>query len=48
MFDYLKFDKPIIATQIGASGFENSKNVNVVEDVVDTLPLLLGMVGTKG
>jgi glycosyl transferase family 1 len=48
MFDYLKFDKPIIATQIGSSGFENSKNVIVVEDVEDTLRLLLEMVETKG
>jgi mannose/fructose/N-acetylgalactosamine-specific phosphotransferase system component IIB len=48
MFDYLKFDKPIIATQIGSSGFENNKNVIVVEDVADALQLLLEMVETKG
>ncbi len=48
MFDYLNFDKPIIATQIGSSGFENNRNVIVVEDVEDTLQLLLGMVETKG
>ena len=37
-----------IVTQIGLSGFENHKNVIVVEDVADTLQLLLGMVETKG
>jgi Glycosyl transferases group 1/Glycosyltransferase Family 4 len=48
MFDYLKFDKPIIATPIGSSGFENSRNVIVVEDVTDTRRLLLWMLESKG
>jgi hypothetical protein len=47
MFDYLKFDKPIIATQMGSSGFENNRNVIVVEDVADTPRLLLEMVETN-
>jgi hypothetical protein len=48
MFDYLKFDKPIITTQMGSSGFENNRNLIIVEDVADTLRLLLEMVETKG
>jgi glycosyltransferase involved in cell wall biosynthesis len=48
MFDYLKFDKPVIATQIGSSGFENNRNLIIVKDIADTLPLLLEMVATKG
>jgi Glycosyl transferases group 1 len=47
MFDYLKFDKPIIATPIGSSGFENNENLIVVEDIQYALPLLLQMVETK-
>ena len=47
MFDYLKFDKPIIATQMGSSGFENNRNVIVVEDVAGTPRLLLEMVETN-
>jgi hypothetical protein len=43
-----KMSKFPIVTQIGSSGFENSKNVIVVEDVEDTLRLLLEMVETKG
>jgi hypothetical protein len=43
-----KMSKFPIVTQIGSSGFENHKNVIVVEDVADTLQLLLGMVETKG
>jgi len=30
MFDYLKHDKPIIATKIGGSGFEHLKNKNII------------------
>jgi hypothetical protein len=48
MFDYLKFNKPIIATQIGSSGFEKSKNLIVVEDIADTQRLLSEMAETKG
>jgi hypothetical protein len=48
MFDYLKFDKPIIATQMGSSGFENSKNLIVVQDIADAIQLLVGMVERKG
>jgi hypothetical protein len=47
MFDYIKFDKPIIATPIGSSGFENKENLIVVEDIQDALPLLLEMAETK-
>jgi Glycosyl transferases group 1 len=47
MWDYLKFNKPVIATQIGASGFENNRNVIVVEDIADAHPLLLGMAEAK-
>lgn len=43
-----KMSKFPIVTQIGSSGFENNKNVIVVEDVADTLRLLLEMVETKG
>lgn len=48
MLDYLKFDKPVITTQRGASGFENNRNLIIVKDIADTLPLLLEMVETKG
>ncbi len=47
MFDYLKFNKPIITTKIGSSGFENNTNLIVVEDVADTLRLLLELVEAK-
>jgi hypothetical protein len=47
MFDYLKFDKPIITTRIGSSGFENNENLIVVEDIQDALPQLLEMVEAK-
>jgi len=30
MFDYLKFDKPILATEIGARGFEGTHNVIIL------------------
>ncbi|RLG81146.1 MAG: hypothetical protein DRO40_10120 [Thermoprotei archaeon] len=30
MLDYLKFDKPVISTDVGARGFENFKNVIIV------------------
>lgn len=43
-----KMSKFPIVTQIGSSGFENNKNVIVVEDVEDALRLLLEMVETKG
>ena len=47
MFDYLKFNKPIITTKIGSSGFENNTNLIVVEDVEDIPRLLLEIVETK-
>ncbi len=47
MFDYLKFAKPIITTQIGASGFENNSNVLVVQGIEDAVQLLLDMVRKK-
>jgi Glycosyl transferases group 1 len=47
MFDYLKFDKPIIATKIGSSGFENNRNLIVVKDIADTPRLLSRLVETK-
>lgn len=47
MFDYLKFNKPIITTKIGSSGFENNRNLIVVEDVADTPRLLLEIIETK-
>lgn len=47
MFDYLKFDKPIITTKTGSSGFENNRNLIVVEDLADTPRLLLQMIETK-
>ena len=40
MFDYLKFDKPIISTEIGARGFEEFKNIiisNNTEDISKTI-----------
>ncbi|MCQ6254490.1 glycosyltransferase family 4 protein [Methanocaldococcus sp.] len=35
MFDYLKYGKPIISTEIGARGFEHYKNVIVVRDLIE-------------
>ena len=32
MFDYLKFNKPIIATKFGAMGFENFKNIIISDE----------------
>jgi glycosyltransferase involved in cell wall biosynthesis len=46
MFYYFKFDKPVIATQIGSSGFEN-RNMIIVEDIAYSLPLLLEMLENK-
>jgi hypothetical protein len=48
MFDYLRFDKPIITTQIGSSGFEKSKNLIILEDIADAQRLLSEMAETKG
>ncbi|MEM3442378.1 MAG: glycosyltransferase family 4 protein [Candidatus Bathyarchaeia archaeon] len=40
MFDYLKFDKPIIATRIGARGFEKFKNVVICD--LESFPSKIG------
>lgn len=40
MFDYLKFNKPIIATQIGARGFEKFKNVVICD--LESIPSKIG------
>jgi len=40
MFDYLKYDKPIISTKIGAYGFENYENViivNTIEELINEI-----------
>ncbi len=39
MFDYLKFDKKIISTEIGARGFEDFDNVVITS--IDQMPILL-------
>lgn len=39
MFDYLKFDKPIIATRVGSYGFEDFENV-IITDLEDA-PILI-------
>jgi glycosyltransferase involved in cell wall biosynthesis len=47
MFDYLKFGKPIIVTKMGSSGFENNRNLIVVNDIADTPRVLSRLVETK-
>lgn len=44
MFDYLKYNKPIISTSIGARGFEHYKNViiaNTIKDVINEIQKLV-------
>lgn len=42
MFDYLKFNKPILSTEIGARGFEFSKNVILcsLDEISDKIKIL--------
>lgn len=40
MFDYLKFNKPIISTEIGARGFENFKNTIIVKDIDEIIEII--------
>lgn len=45
MFDYLKFNKPILSTEIGATAFESMSQVKIIpiEKMADSIPQFVGV-----
>ena len=47
MYDYLVYKKPILATSVGASGFEDNANLRIISDLINVPMLLKKMANEK-